>query len=134
MESGRRTAFEGCDTHHALVPADHLLQRVGHGGGTLDSGADGHVNLYGKLVAVGERHHPLGYLEEHQTTDDESGGTHADGCPRMAETPGQQNLVILVHHVEQVEGLLAVLGLGGLNGLPDEVVLQDGQQRLCDDH
>ena len=52
----------------------------------------------------------------------------------MAEAPGQQHLVILVHHVEQVEWLLAVLRLSGLNGLLDEEVLQDGQQCLCDDH
>ena len=134
METWRGTAFEGCDTHDALVLANHVFQRVGHSCGTLDSGTERQVDLYGKLVAVGDRHHLLRYLKEHQAADDESANTHADGSPRMTEAPGQQNLVVLVHDVKQVEGLLAVLGFGGLDGLGDEEVLQDGQQCLCDDH
>ena len=86
------------------------------------------------MVTVGDRHHLLRYLEEHHATDDESNSTDADGSPRMTEAPSQQDLVILVHHVEQVEGLFAVLRLSGLDGLGDEEILQDGQQCLCDDH
>ena len=52
----------------------------------------------------------------------------------MAEAPGQQYLVVLVHQVKQVEWLFAVLGFGSLNRFLDEVVLQDGQQHLCDNH
>ena len=134
MEAGRRTTLEGGDTHHALVLADHVFQRVGHGCGTLDGGTEGQVDLHGKLVTVGDRHHLLRDLEEHHTTDDETACTYRDGRPRMTEAPRQQDLVILVHHVKQVEGLLAVLRLGSLDGFLDEEVLQDGQQRLRNDH
>ena len=125
MESGRSAAYKGCDTHDALVLADHVFQRVSDCCGTLDSGAERQVDLYGKLVAVSDRHHLLRYLEEHQATDDESANTNADGSPRMTEAPCQQDLVILVHHIEQVEGLLAVLRFNGFDGFLDEKVLQD---------
>ncbi len=52
----------------------------------------------------------------------------------MIETLGQQLPVVLVENVEQVEGLLAVCARLRLHGFADEEVLQDGQQRLGDDH
>ena len=111
-----------------------MLQRVGHHGSTFNTRADGHVNLYGKLVTVGVGHHALWQLGEDQSAYDNTGHTASNGHPRMIETLGQQYPIVFVQNIEQVERLLAVCARLRLHGFADEEILQDGQQRLGDDH
>ena len=134
METRRSTALERGDTYHAFILPDHVLQRVGNLCSLLDTDTCWQINLYGKLVAVGNRHQLDGSLGEYEQSDDESRCSHTNGCPGMTEAPCDKHLVVLVHDVEKVERLLAVLRLSCLDRFLDEVVLQDRQQRLCNNH
>ena len=62
MKTRRRSALERCHRHHAAVFAQNMLQTVGNGSGALERRAVGKVNLNGKLVALGRRHHLLRQL------------------------------------------------------------------------
>ena len=134
METWRCATLEGSNIYNALVFFEHVLQRVGYLRCLLNTSTGWEIHLYGKLVTVGNRHQLHRYLGEQHGTDDESSQSHTDSSPGVTEAPCQQNLVVLVHDVKQVERLFTVFRLSSLNGLSDEEVLQDRQQRLCNNH
>ena len=134
MEARRSTTLERGNAHDALFLGYHVLQRIGHSSRTFDTRTRRHVNLDGKLITVGEWHQLLRYALEHQDANYHARHTTGNGYPGMIEAPVNEDLVVLVHEIEQVERLLAVGTRLHLHRFPNEEVLQDGQQRLGDNH
>ena len=122
MEARRRATDEGCDALHLLLLAQSRADGVGHSPRLSQSRTCGQRDLYGKLVAVGHRHHAHTDMRLTDDDTDEDESQRADnGPPRTVEGPREHPLVVELYIVG--ERFLLVFLRHGL----DEEIHHDGQ-------